>query len=116
MSDRGTTISIDPDEGEFDPPLAFEKGGALWALAEIRQRTGVGMAPMLSELPDAVMAEIAGLRARVETLEGEKTAAVDAEREAFRLIALNIEVELTCPSVAIAIAAAIAARRQGVRR
>ena len=62
MTERGTTISIDPDEGEFDPPLAFEKGGALWALAEIRQRTGVGMAPMLSELPDAVMGELAALK------------------------------------------------------
>lgn len=38
-------------------------GTLLWAISEIRRRTGVGMGPMLSELPDAVSAAIEAARA-----------------------------------------------------
>ncbi len=38
-------------------------GTLLWALSEIRARTGVGVTPMLSELPDAIMGRIDRLEA-----------------------------------------------------
>ena len=60
MADHGTTISIEPDDDEFDPPPI--EGTLLWAVTEIRRRT-VGGKPDLADLPDAVDAYIRQVRA-----------------------------------------------------
>ncbi len=56
MSDHGTTISAEPDDDEFDPPLTFLPDAALWAIAEIRRVIGDNGRAMLSELPGVVAA------------------------------------------------------------
>lgn len=55
----------------------------LFRFADIREASGVGVKPMLTELPDAIKAEMDELRARVAELEAR---AGEAEAENARLL------------------------------